>query len=66
MLFVMTKKIHNSPHIAGVLLSTEPDLQLPGQMGPSEARFYLKEFHVPTGHSVLPRDFVEAMGTTVV
>ena len=38
MLFVMTKKIHNSPHIAGVLLSTEPALHLPGQMGPSEAR----------------------------
>ena len=55
MLMEMSELQHKWPHVGGVMLSTEPDLQLPGSHGSGQSSFYVKE-------AVLPGDF---LGTAV-
>ncbi len=45
----MGKMLRTLPHVGAVMLSSEPDLQLPGAGGPGHCRFYHgNEWHFPT------------------
>ena len=47
MFLVIAKLQHPLPHLGAIMLSAEPDLQLPGSGGPGEVHSYVNENIIP-------------------